>query len=265
MLVTRSRQRPWCRRRSGRERARRRAKISKTVLNRVMNGGRRSCPRTWPRNFPESQSVSESEIRSLMCVPLLDQDRKPVGIVQIDTRDGRARFDQDDLDLLVAVGSQISVAVQNAGSTRRGPARDGAGAPVRPPGDAGAAARAAGIGAGLRVLGVLRAGPARRGRYYGFFPIGPRPPAPGGAPCWAVAVGDVVGKGMPGGALLTARLSAEVRLFLQGNPDRPGSSASSTTSSTTAGCSTCISRSSWSCWTSRSIGSGSSTPAIHAR
>jgi serine phosphatase RsbU (regulator of sigma subunit) len=62
--------------------------------------------------------------------------------------------------------------------------------------------------------------PARHvgGDYYGFFPIGPSPPAPGEAPCWAVAVGDVVGKGMPA-ALLTAKLSAEVRLFLQGDPD----------------------------------------------
>ena len=34
--------------------------------------------------------------------------------MQIDTRDGRGRFEQDDLDLLAAVASQISVAVQNA-------------------------------------------------------------------------------------------------------------------------------------------------------
>ena len=39
---------------------------------------------------------------------------KAVGIMQIDTRDGRGRFEQDDLDLLAAVASQISVAVQNA-------------------------------------------------------------------------------------------------------------------------------------------------------
>src|SRR5262249_60419340 len=61
--------------------------------------------------------------------------------------------------------------------------------------------------------------PARHvgGDYYGFFPMG-QAPTPGEAPCWAVAVGDVVGKGMPA-ALLTAKVSAEVRLFLQGDPD----------------------------------------------
>ena len=35
---------------------------------------------------------------------------------------------------------------------------------------------------------------------------------------WAIAVGDVVGKGLPA-ALLTAQLSAEIRLFLQGETD----------------------------------------------
>ncbi len=37
-------------------------------------------------------------------------------------------------------------------------------------------------------------------------------------PCWAIAVGDVVGKGMPA-ALLTVKLSTEVRMHLRGNPE----------------------------------------------
>src|SRR5262249_49329799 len=88
--------------------------ISKTVLNRVLNEGQAILSKDLPKEFPESESVSDSQIRSLMCAPLLDQGRKPVGIIQIDTRDGRSRFEQDDLDLLVAVASQISIAVQNA-------------------------------------------------------------------------------------------------------------------------------------------------------
>ncbi|MGP0066539.1 MAG: FHA domain-containing protein, partial [Isosphaeraceae bacterium] len=88
--------------------------ISKTVLNRVLNEGQAIMSKDLAKEFPESDSVSESQIRSLMCVPLMGQDRKPVGIMQIDTRDGRSRFEQEDLDLLVAVAGQISVAVQNA-------------------------------------------------------------------------------------------------------------------------------------------------------
>ena len=89
-------------------------KISKTVLNRVMNAGQAILSKDLTEEFPDSASVSDSKIRSLMCVPLFDEERKAVGIMQIDTRDGRGRFEQDDLDLMAAVASQISVAVQNA-------------------------------------------------------------------------------------------------------------------------------------------------------
>jgi serine phosphatase RsbU (regulator of sigma subunit) len=195
--------------------------ISKTVLNRVLNDGQAILSKDLPREFPESASVTDSQIRSLMAVPLLDQDRKPVGIIQVDTRDGRGRFDQDDLDLLVAVASQISVAVQNAQLHK-------------------ALVRQRELDQELQfarqVMQTLLPErpdsvpgyefwayyePARHvgGDYYGFIPIGPVGPGDGpSARNWAIAVGDVVGKGMPA-ALLTAKLSAEIRLFLQGDPD----------------------------------------------
>jgi serine phosphatase RsbU (regulator of sigma subunit) len=194
--------------------------ISKTVLNRVLNEGQAILSKDLAKEFPDSASVSESEIRSLMCVPLLDQDRKPMGIMQIDTRDGRGRFDQDDLDLLVAVGSQISVAVQNARLHKallRQREMEQELLHARQVMSALLPERPVSV-PGYEFWAYYE--PARHvgGDYYGFLPIGPSPPAPGAAPCWAVAVGDVVGKGMPA-ALLTAKLSAEVRLFLQGDPD----------------------------------------------
>jgi serine/threonine protein kinase len=88
--------------------------ISKTVVNQVMNRGQAVLSLDLGEEFPESASLSDNKIRSLMCVPLFDQDHKAIGIMQIETRDGRGRFEQDDLDLLAAVASQISVAVQNA-------------------------------------------------------------------------------------------------------------------------------------------------------
>ena len=77
-------------------------------------------------------------------------------------------------------------------------------------------------GSRLRFLGVLRAGPPRRRRLLrDHSDLGRRFPAHAAdAARWAIAVGDVVGKGMPA-ALLTAKLSAEVRMFLRGDPD-PG-------------------------------------------
>jgi serine phosphatase RsbU (regulator of sigma subunit) len=57
------------------------------------------------------------------------------------------------------------------------------------------------------------------GDYYGFIPLfDPSDTARANPRRWAIAVGDVVGKGLPA-ALLTARLSAEIRLFLQGESD----------------------------------------------
>ena len=88
--------------------------ISKSVLQRVLNNGQAILSKDVAAEFPLSESISEGRIRSLMCVPIMDQKRHPIGILQIDTRDGRGWFVQEDLDLLVSVAYQISVAVQNA-------------------------------------------------------------------------------------------------------------------------------------------------------
>jgi GAF domain-containing protein len=87
-------------------------KMSKTILNRVVSDGVAILCKDLAEEFPESTSVSDVRIRSLMCVPLFDQDRNTIGMMQFDTREP-GRFEEDDLDLLASVASQISVAVQN--------------------------------------------------------------------------------------------------------------------------------------------------------
>jgi serine phosphatase RsbU (regulator of sigma subunit) len=187
--------------------------VSKTVLRRVLEGGQAILCKDLAADFPESGSIPATKIRSLMCVPLLDQDRKPVGIMQIDTREGRGRFEPDDLDLLVAVACQISVAVQNAQMHK-------------------ALVKQREMEQELRFAREVMQSllpeqpadvpgyefwtyyePARHvgGDYYGCIPMRR---AGDTASRLAVAVGDVVGKGMPA-ALLAARLSAEVRLSLR--------------------------------------------------
>ncbi len=196
-------------------------RISKTILNRVLEGGQAILSKDLSKEFPESESVSDTQIRSLLCAPILDHKQKPVGIIQIDTRDGRGRFEQEDLDVLAAVASQISVAVQNA-QLHRALVRQSemeqellfarqvmqALLPEKPVATKGYEFWA-------------HYEPARHvgGDYYGFIPI-ERVVSEGQTPTrrWAIAIGDVVGKGMPA-ALMTARFSAEVRLFLQGDPD----------------------------------------------
>src|SRR5271156_5871838 len=195
-------------------------KISKTVLNRVLDAGQAILCKDLAEEFPESASVSDSKIRSLMCVPLFDSEGKAVGIMQIDTRDGRGRFEQDDLDLLAAVASQISVAVQNAQLHKaliKQREMEHELQFARQVMQSLLPERPAAV-PGYDFWAYYE--PARHvgGDYYGIIPIaadGCNHPAD--AARWAIAVGDVVGKGMPA-ALLTAKLSAEVRMFLRGDP-----------------------------------------------
>jgi serine phosphatase RsbU (regulator of sigma subunit) len=140
--------------------------------------------------------------------------------MQIDTRDGRGRFEQDDLDLLAAVASQISVAVQNAQLHKaliKQREMEHELQFARQVMQSLLPERPASV-PGYNFWAYYE--PARHvgGDYYGITPIAPDSHENGvSATQWAIAVGDVVGKGMPA-ALLTAKLSAEVRMFLRGNP-----------------------------------------------
>jgi len=64
--------------------------------------------------FERSDSLSKLRIRSIMCVPLFGADGIATGVIQLDARDLKEQFSQNDLDMLVSVGSQISLAVENA-------------------------------------------------------------------------------------------------------------------------------------------------------
>src|SRR5262249_46463695 len=61
-----------------------------------------------------SASISDFRIRSLMCAPLQTADGAVFGVIQVDTQDRVKKFNQDDLQLLAAVGNQAAVAMQNA-------------------------------------------------------------------------------------------------------------------------------------------------------
>jgi serine phosphatase RsbU (regulator of sigma subunit) len=156
-----------------------------------------------------------------MCAPVVDQEQKPIGVVQLDAAEGRGSFEAEDLDLLAAVASQVSVAVQMAQYHRdlikqREIERElqfarqvmRALLPERPKSVEG-----------YEFWDCYE--PARHvgGDYYGFIPMfAPTDDRSAPPRRWSIAVGDVVGKGLPA-ALLTARLSAEISLFLQAESD----------------------------------------------
>jgi signal transduction histidine kinase len=90
--------------------------VSRTIYDYVTKLGKAvlSADVADDRRFSNSRSADDAQIRTMMCVPLRDHERRPVGILQLDTTDRMARFGPEDLDLLAAVAGQVSVAVDNA-------------------------------------------------------------------------------------------------------------------------------------------------------
>jgi len=61
-----------------------------------------------------SQSVVDFRIRSVMCVPLSTTEGTPFGVIQLDTQDRTKKFTKGDLELLMGVATQASIALENA-------------------------------------------------------------------------------------------------------------------------------------------------------
>ncbi len=191
--------------------------ISRTILNRVLEGGQAILSRDAKVDFPTSESVTDRRLRSLMCAPLLDVKRRPIGVIQLDIPEGGGKFDQEDLDLLMAVASQVSIAVEHARLHEQVLKQKELEQELL----YSRQVLQALLPEGRHELGGYPFWqfyePARfvGGDYYGWFPL-PRPDDPTGGQQrrWALAVGDVAGKGMPA-ALMMSKLSAEVRVVLQ--------------------------------------------------
>jgi serine phosphatase RsbU (regulator of sigma subunit)/pSer/pThr/pTyr-binding forkhead associated (FHA) protein len=193
--------------------------ISRTILKLVFNEakGVLSSDVASDRRFEMAQSIVGS-IRMMMCVPLLiDSEHQVGGILQIDTRDGRGTFGQEDLDLVVAIASQVSVALENArlhAAMLQQTALEQESQDAREVQLALLPERRPDL-PGYEFWDYYE--PARYvgGDYFDYLPLvhaDPQAQPGGGTRRWLLAVGDVAGKGMPA-ALLMARLSAEVRHF----------------------------------------------------
>jgi serine phosphatase RsbU (regulator of sigma subunit) len=64
--------------------------------------------------FAMSQSIADFRIRSVMCAPLWSQEGKTFGVIQLDTQDRGKKFTKDDLEFLMGVARQASMAFENA-------------------------------------------------------------------------------------------------------------------------------------------------------
>lgn len=90
--------------------------ISMTVVRQAMKDGQAilSADVMGDRRFHTSESLADLQLRSLMCVPLTDTEGTAIGVIQLSTLDVSQPFNADDLDLLVSVSAQASLAVENA-------------------------------------------------------------------------------------------------------------------------------------------------------
>jgi len=66
------------------------------------------------KQFPDSESVCNLPVRSLMCAPLWSREGQALGAIQLDTAGVKTKFTQEDLNLLLGVASQASIALCNA-------------------------------------------------------------------------------------------------------------------------------------------------------
>lgn len=64
--------------------------------------------------FSGAESVTNLRIRSVMCAPMLSGTGQLLGVIQIDTANVQGRFITSDLELLVCLSNQASLAIDNA-------------------------------------------------------------------------------------------------------------------------------------------------------
>jgi serine phosphatase RsbU (regulator of sigma subunit) len=191
-----------------------RLRISRTIVEEAMKTRKAflSADASSDERFGMAQSIADFSIRSLICAPMIGNDGEPIGVIQIDTLNQKARFTDEDLEVLAGVASQAAVAIDNAKMheqvvAQRALQRDMELArqmqrtllPSTPP-----------QVPGYFFFDYYQAARQVGGDYYDYVQL------PGGR--YAVIVGDVAGKGVPA-ALLMARLSADVRFSLASEPD----------------------------------------------
>jgi serine phosphatase RsbU (regulator of sigma subunit) len=183
--------------------------LSRTLINHVV---KRREATIWLQqrkgtDLPNAGTLETMGVRSAMCVPVLDGEGNPFGVVQIDSADLRQAFTTEDLEVMAGVVSQAAVAVRFArlhedSLRRRVLERDlqlarqiqhsmlPADPPICPP---------------YQFFAYYQTALEVGGDYYDFVEL------PNGR--LGIVVADVAGKGVSA-ALLMAKLSGELKYYL---------------------------------------------------
>jgi len=184
-------------------------RVSRTIANEVMrtNEAILSEDATTDEHFDGVKSIPELSIRSMMCAPLVGPDGSALGILQLDTQEGKGCFQKEDLKALVPVSRLVSVALQYSKLheqvvRRQAMERDLA---VARQVQESLLPRAEPDVAGYEFYRFYQPAYEVGGDYYDFLPL------PDGR--WAVIVADAVGKGVSAALLMTI-LSVELKSAL---------------------------------------------------
>ncbi|NOY29096.1 MAG: SpoIIE family protein phosphatase [Planctomycetes bacterium] len=189
-------------------------RMSRTIAEQAMTGKKAilSADASSDERFNMAESITDFQIRSLICAPLISSEGEAIGVLQIDTRDHLSRFTDLDLHMLAGVASQASIAIDNANLheeaiKQRALQRDL---------EVASQMQHALLPASSPDLpdyhffefyeAALRVG----GDYYDYVLLSEGR--------FAVVVGDVAGKGVSA-AILMAKLSSDVRFWLAREPD----------------------------------------------
>jgi len=189
-------------------------RISRTIVEQAVEGRKAilSADAATDERFNMAQSIADFKIRSLICAPLIAKDGEPLGVIQIDTRNQLSRFTDQDLQVLVGVANQASIAMDNAqlhedAVKQRALQRDlevanqmqHALLPSKSP-----------QVPGYHFFEFYESAYLVGGDYYDYVMLS--------EDRFAVIVGDVAGKGVSA-AILMAKLSGDVRFWLAREPD----------------------------------------------
>jgi len=183
--------------------------LSMTVIDQAVETGRAilTVDAGQDARFHSSESIHHLKLHSIMCVPIVGASGTVLGVIQIDTKDSKGIFIQDDLDVLLSASAQAARAIELARMHEEQRDLEAANRiqhnflpEARPQ---------------IRGLEFFdHYSPARQigGDYFDYITL------PGNR--LAVTLGDVAGKGISA-ALLMARLSAAARFCLATTPNVP--------------------------------------------
>jgi serine phosphatase RsbU (regulator of sigma subunit)/pSer/pThr/pTyr-binding forkhead associated (FHA) protein len=91
-------------------------RVSRTIVDQVIETKRPvlSSDAASDDRFDMSQSIVDFRIRSIMCAPLINSKEEVIGVIQLDTVKQAIAFNEKDLETLVTVALQASLAVQKS-------------------------------------------------------------------------------------------------------------------------------------------------------